>query len=315
MIGIRRLSYVALVIAFAQIVFGAIVRISGSGMGCGDHWPRCNGAWIPDITGSAVVIEVSHRYGALAISLAVTALVILALVRRREPGVSGPGGVLRPALLALALVVSAALLGAVTVIMKLPPQIVVAHLALAMSLLATIAAVSVRAGGFGAATLNGNTPRTARGALAAAIMVMVVVIMGGLTANLPGAATACRGFPHCGIAMIGGGALHVHLTHRVLAILLVLHVAGVVVGVTRRQEPSAVKTSSRITLALLLIQVAIAVMLVTANPTPAMRSLHQATGTAAFLATVLFALIARRGAAAASRVPVGASLTPVEARA
>jgi len=37
MTTIRRLSYVALLIAFAQIVFGAIVRITGSGWGCGEH--------------------------------------------------------------------------------------------------------------------------------------------------------------------------------------------------------------------------------------------------------------------------------------
>ena len=43
--SIRRLSYAALVIAFAQIVFGAIVRISGSGWGCGEHWPKCDGRW------------------------------------------------------------------------------------------------------------------------------------------------------------------------------------------------------------------------------------------------------------------------------
>lgn len=313
MTDIRRLSYVALAIGCAQIIFGAIVRISGSGMGCGDHWPRCNGVWIPDITGSEVVIELSHRYGALAISIAVTALVILTLVRRRQPGVAGPGGVLRPALLALGLVLSAALLGAVTVWLALPPQIVVLHLALAMSLLAAIAALAVRAGGFGAGSAHGGSPRTARGALAAAALALVVVVMGGWTANLPGAATACRGFPHCGIAMVTGGPLHVHLMHRVLAILLVLHVAGVAVAVTKRQEPVAVRTSSRVALALLLIQVAIAVMLVTAMPTPALRSLHQATGTAAWLAIVVFALLARR-AGASSPVRAGVPLTTAEER-
>ena len=34
---LRRLSYVALAIAFLQIVFGAIVRITGSGWGCAAH--------------------------------------------------------------------------------------------------------------------------------------------------------------------------------------------------------------------------------------------------------------------------------------
>jgi len=41
MATIRRLGYLALVVGFAQVLFGAIVRITGSGMGCGDHWPDC----------------------------------------------------------------------------------------------------------------------------------------------------------------------------------------------------------------------------------------------------------------------------------
>lgn len=300
MTSIRRLAYVALVIGFAQIVFGAIVRISDSGMGCGDHWPKCNGAWIPAFTGSEVIIEVSHRYGALAISLSILALVVLAFMKRREAGVAGAGGPMRAALTALALVISAALLGAVTVKLELPPQVVVAHLTIAMLLVAAIAAVAVRAGGFGASSvLPGANPRTARAAMAAAIVTLVVVVMGGLTANIPGAATSCRGFPHCAIAMVSppGGGLHIHLMHRVLAILLVFHVIGMVVGITRRNEASALKVASRVALTLLVVQVVIAVLLVTYTPGPALRSLHQATGTAAWISIAVLTFLARRGRA------------------
>ena len=45
--AVRRLGYLALLIGFAQIVFGAVVRITGSGMGCGDHWPDCYGSFTP----------------------------------------------------------------------------------------------------------------------------------------------------------------------------------------------------------------------------------------------------------------------------
>ena len=56
---IRRLAYLALVLAYAQIVFGAIVRITDSGMGCGDHWPKCNGLWFPPLDNTELVIEIS----------------------------------------------------------------------------------------------------------------------------------------------------------------------------------------------------------------------------------------------------------------
>ena len=60
-----------LLVAFAHIVFGAIVRISGSGMGCGDNWPKCYGYWIPPMTRPDLIIEVTHRYLAVALFVAI----------------------------------------------------------------------------------------------------------------------------------------------------------------------------------------------------------------------------------------------------
>src|SRR3954468_23637686 len=107
--AVRRFSYLALLLGFAQIVFGAIVRITGSGLGCGDHWPDCYGTFTPAHRGVALLIEISHRYGAAALSIAVLALFITAWVKRDEDGVGGENGVLRGAGAALALVLTAAL--------------------------------------------------------------------------------------------------------------------------------------------------------------------------------------------------------------
>src|ERR1700716_2500813 len=117
--AVRRLGYLALLLGFAQIVFGAIVRITGSGMACGDHWPDCYGSFTPAPNAPNLLVEISHRYGAAALSLAILALAIAAWVNRHQPGVRGRGGVLRPSLLAVLLVVAAALFGAVTVKMEL----------------------------------------------------------------------------------------------------------------------------------------------------------------------------------------------------
>jgi len=51
---VRRLSYLALTLAYLQIVFGAIVRITGSGLGCGDTWPDCFGSFTPGERGLAL---------------------------------------------------------------------------------------------------------------------------------------------------------------------------------------------------------------------------------------------------------------------
>src|SRR3954466_11495086 len=161
--SLRRLSYTALVLAFAQIVFGAIVRITGSGMGCGDHWPKCQGQWFPPHDRIDLIIEISHRYIAFALSIVVVGLFLTALRDRKKGGVGGKGGVLRPTGIAAALVVTAALLGAVTVKMGLNPFVIVAHLTVAMSLLATLAIAVSRAGGFAANDdLSSASPRTWR---------------------------------------------------------------------------------------------------------------------------------------------------------
>ncbi len=43
------------------ILFGAWVRITGSGAGCGDHWPTCNGDVIPRAPELKTIIEFTHR--------------------------------------------------------------------------------------------------------------------------------------------------------------------------------------------------------------------------------------------------------------
>jgi heme A synthase len=49
------------VTSVAVILWGAIVRVTGSGAGCADHWPLCNGELIPRSPALATVIELTHR--------------------------------------------------------------------------------------------------------------------------------------------------------------------------------------------------------------------------------------------------------------
>jgi heme A synthase len=225
---LRRLSYVALAVAFAHIVFGAIVRISGSGMGCGDNWPKCYGYWFPPMSRPDLIIEVSHRYLAVALFVAIAALVVAAWRRRGEPGVGGRGGVLRAASFGVSLWFAPALFGAVTVFLENPAWATVVHKLLAAALLAVLAACTVRAGGLGGARRSRQraTPKAVRGASVAAGLALAAGAMGAMTAKIAGAAVACRGFPFCGDGSLGGGAQHVQLTHRVIAYLVAFHVLG-----------------------------------------------------------------------------------------
>ncbi len=54
-------SWVLLAYTILVIVFGAFVRATKSGAGCGSHWPLCNGVVVPRAPAIETVIEFSHR--------------------------------------------------------------------------------------------------------------------------------------------------------------------------------------------------------------------------------------------------------------
>lgn len=297
--AVRRLSITALVVSVLHVIFGAVVRITGSGFGCGEHWPKCHGYWFPPFDRMDLIIEVSHRYLAAGLSALIIALLITAFARRDVRGVGGKGGVLRPSALAAVLVVVAALFGAVIVRLELVNRmVVVVHLSLAMALIAALVLASIRAGAFGGTSpaLPGASARTARGAVAAAAVAFVVLVMGALTANLPGAASACTGFPLCRNGF-GVPMQHVQITHRVLAFLLLFHLAGLVMATRKRREPSLVRLAAALALAAVVVQVLVAAALVETGLPLGLRSAHQAVGTLAWVAIVVLAVLARRSAA------------------
>jgi len=124
---LRRLSVAAVVVTYLHLVFGGIVRISGSGMGCGDHWPKCYGYWFPPLSRPDLIVEVSHRYLASILVFAVSSMALVAFRHRTEAGIGGKSGVLRSSLGAVAAVFAAVILGGVTVKMGNAPWATVAH--------------------------------------------------------------------------------------------------------------------------------------------------------------------------------------------
>lgn len=56
-----RFAILTLVVTVVVIIWGAVVRATGSGAGCGSHWPLCNGVIVPLEPGTKTVIEFTHR--------------------------------------------------------------------------------------------------------------------------------------------------------------------------------------------------------------------------------------------------------------
>ncbi len=89
------------------ILWGAMVRATGAGAGCGSHWPLCNGQVVPRAPAAETLIEFSHR---LTSGLALLLVIGLVVASRR---VSAPASLTRRAAWAsLGFVVAEALIGA-----------------------------------------------------------------------------------------------------------------------------------------------------------------------------------------------------------
>src|SRR5262249_45421551 len=76
--GFTRFAWGVLAYTVAVVLFGAVVRITGSGAGCGQHWPTCQGEVVHLPKTVATAIELSHRLTSglslvLVVAVAVTA--------------------------------------------------------------------------------------------------------------------------------------------------------------------------------------------------------------------------------------------------
>src|SRR6266702_857103 len=307
-----RLAWTAAAFTYLLIILGAIVRITGSGMGCGEHWPLCNGRLLPPLD-LPTLIEYGHRLVAAAVSALVATLAGYAWWLRRDAGggmrdaSNGPiADRLRPAstaldrpgvaaYVALTLLVLQVGLGAVTVKLSLPPWTVILHLGTAMLLLATLIVAARGGRPTPGARLTPGASRGSRGlskspgsrpGLVGAValgLAFLTVLFGALTANT-GAASACLGFPLCNgqIVPTGNYLQHIHWTHRLLAYALFGYVVWWAVRTTRRGAWYVV--------ALVTLQVAVAAAMVLLALPRALQAAHVAVGAAVWAGLVLAAL-------------------------
>ncbi len=78
------LAWATLILNVFVSLWGAVVRATGSGAGCGAHWPTCDGEIVPALQSSAQWIEYTHR---LSSGLALLAVIwMLVWAYRAYPG-------------------------------------------------------------------------------------------------------------------------------------------------------------------------------------------------------------------------------------
>ena len=108
-----RYAWSVLAYNVAVALWGAFVRATGSGAGCGNHWPLCNGTVTPHSPTVATIIEFTHR-ATSGVDLVLVALLAIWAFRgfpKRHPARLG-------ATLSVVFLISEALLGASLVLLE-----------------------------------------------------------------------------------------------------------------------------------------------------------------------------------------------------
>ena len=74
---VSRVAWGVLGYTVLVVLWGAFVRASGAGAGCGAHWPLCNGEVLPTAPALNTMIEFGHRVTSALAGLAAVVLVVV----------------------------------------------------------------------------------------------------------------------------------------------------------------------------------------------------------------------------------------------
>jgi cytochrome c oxidase assembly protein subunit 15 len=137
--GFRRLTTVNLVLLVAIIVSGAVVRLTNSGLGCRD-WPNCSASQFVSVSTHHALVEQLNRIfsGAIGVPIALALVGAYQLRPRRRD-------LVRLAWILFGLFWSEAILGGISVLVKLAWVSVMSHFLLALALVSVALRMRQRA--------------------------------------------------------------------------------------------------------------------------------------------------------------------------
>jgi heme A synthase len=260
------LARTTLSLFFLLLVWGNLVAGLKAGLACPD-WPLCRGEMIPPFQFD-VWMEFTHR---LIAATATISLVLL--VRKRIQSYNGIARMLPIAVLGLIAMVI--LLGGITVIMELPPQITTIHFMAGLTVFILVGYMAyfdgeIRPPGFSAKGHAGLV-------LGILLMIFLQASLGAYVRH-SGSGLACPDFPTC----LGSWAPHlsgsvlIHYSHRVLAYLIAGTVATLAAVVFSDTRLARHRKAVSILLCLAVIQIGVGAGVVQSGLNFAATALHLA---------------------------------------
>ena len=275
---------------FVLLLVGGLVNPTGSSLACPD-WPLCYGSPFPPMVGG-ILYEHSHRL--VATGVGILTVVLAVLLYKAGRGKLG--------LLAVGLVVAQGLLGGLTVLLKLPPEISIAHLALSMAFFCYLLALSV--------------PRTAlvgaglrRALVSGAGLTYVQIVLGAVVRHTHSALACTTELPGCFGQIWPAGAPYqaqLHMAHRLFAVVVGVALIAIALVAARRLR-GGLRLLALAVPVLVLVQIGLGMWTVLTLKALAPVELHLGVGALLLAATAILALATRpvhaRAAEAIAMVP------------
>ena len=233
--SIRVVAWIAVVVTYFLIALGGTVLATDSGLSCPD-WPLCYGQAYSSGT-YHVFLEQFHRFTAATVSILIVLLLIGIIAWARKDRALLTLAVAAPILLAVQVV-----LGGLTVLWKLPPQIITVHLATALAIFAIVITIAVLSGkparrgdGLSSPEHPAKTRKFAQLAISNALLVYILMLLGSYVTGSE-AGLACTGWPFCTPApwAVSNHLASINILHRVFAVFVGFVMLWTVISALRR---------------------------------------------------------------------------------
>lgn len=316
---VRRTARSVAAAVFVLLIAGALVTSTDSGLAVPD-WPLAYGKLMPPMVGG-ILYEHGHRMVAALVSFLVGLQAgILLWGEPRKP-------VRRLGLLAFSAILLQALLGGLTVLLRLPPAVSSAHAGLAQVVFALTASIALMtsapwaSGEIGRGLTGVDAPALARalGWTAAATAAVYVQILLGAVMRHTGAGLAIPDFPLSFGKLLPSAddlsrpGVPIHLAHRIgAAVASVLVIVAIRAALRLRQEANLARTLAGLWGAALALQITLGTFSIWTGKAVAVTVAHLAVGAVVWVLGVLLALTLGH-ARSAALAPAGESPAPAKA--
>jgi heme A synthase len=299
--GFSRYAWAVLAYNLPVILWGAYVRVSFSGDGCGAHWPTCNGQVLPGQMTTPTLIEFTHRMMTTVDTVAVVGLCIWAFLAFPKRDL-----VRRYAVLSLVFLLIEAVLGAGLVLLRHVARdasagrawYLSAHLVNTMLLLAALTATAWLGSRSGAQFRLARISRPIWGALVITVLVSITGAVAALGDTLFPAASLAEGMRR-DFSSASSMLLRLRLVHPAIAILGVGYLVWAAAAMLRgKPEGDPLRTTGARVIALALFQMVLGALNLSLLAPVSMQLIHLLVADVVWISVVLLALEAGKTTAA-----------------